>query len=210
MGTALHSEESVNAIVFSPCNTYLICGTGLGNIHVWRFATEASDGSVEPPQRCVSLCAHGCAVYALTFTHAAAGTLLLSAADEEICAWRWDDILGHRPAGVAPTPQLRLENARTMLRRGALGQLSETSALAIDTGAQRLYSAAGDGNAYAWDLATQQCVATFPGVGEPLHCLALCERRQQLVTGGEDGGVRLWDVRAAAAPRKIRRAGEST
>ena len=113
MGTALHSEESVNAIVFSPCNTYLICGTGLGNIHVWRFATEASDGSVEPPQRCVSLCAHGCAVYALTFTHAAAGTLLLSAADEEICAWRWDDILGHRPAGVAPTPQLRLENART-------------------------------------------------------------------------------------------------
>jgi len=101
-------------------------------------------------------------------------------------------------------PALRLENARVALRRGALGQLSETSALAVDATAARLYSAAGDGNAYVWDLASQSCVATYEGVGEPLHCLTLCKRRQQLVTGGEDGKVRLWDVRGAKCTQTLR------
>lgn len=193
-------KPSVNCTIFSPCGNYLLCGTALGRLHVWHFA----HGSGTTPSRSASLQAQamGCAIYALTFAETAAGLLLLSGADEEIRAWRWGDVLAalgvsQGSAAEMPPPVLRLENPRTTLRRGALGQLSETSALAVDAAAGVLYSAAGDGNAYAWDLSAQKCVATFAGAGEPLHCLTLCSKRKQLVTGGEDGGVRLWDVRSA-------------
>lgn len=194
---------SVNATTISPCGNYLVCGTGLGRLHVWRFRKGAS--LEEAPESVASLKAHGCAIYALTFTETSAGLLLFSGADEEIRGWRWDALLAAGQAGSeAPPPAMRLETPRTALRRGAFPQLSETSALAVDAASGRLYSAAGDGNAYAWDLSSQACVSTFAGVGEPLHCLALCVQRQQLVTGGEDGAVRLWDVRSADCSQVLR------
>ena len=195
--------EAVNAAAWSPCGTYLICGTSLGRLHVWLFS-EGTDGIV-PPSRVVTLTVHNCAIYTLTFADTSAKALLLSGADEEICGWHWDALLAAARNGSAPPAAvLRFENGRAALRRGAMGQLSETSAISYDATTKRLYSAAGDGNAYAWDLAAQTCVATFAGAGEPLHCLAMCERRQQLVTGGEDGGVRLWDVRAAKCSQTLR------
>ena len=191
----------MNCTVFSPCGTYLVCGTGAGTLHVWKFPSEANreESDYEIPAHAAQLQAHGSAIYALAFAQTQSGLLLLSSADEEIRGWRWDAILA---AAAKPSvePVLRLINPQTALRRGGLGQLSETSALAVDASAGRLYSAAGDGNAYAWDLSSGQCVATYNAeVGEPLHCLTLCQRRRQLVTGGEDGAVRLWDLRASGA-----------
>jgi len=195
------ARPAVNAVAYSPDGSHLVCGTALGALHVWHFDSDSEgegEGGVLPPTRTTEVQAHtvGCAVYALAFAETSAGLLLLSGADEEICGWRWADVLA---AGgpVCPSPVLRLENPRTALRRGALGQLSETSALGVDAAAGTLYSAAGNGDAYAWDLSTQKRVATFAGVGEPLHTLALCATRRTLVTGGEDGAVRLWDVRTA-------------
>ena len=202
MPRAIASRPAVNASCFSPDGAYLVCGTGLGALHVWHFpdggAQESSEGidtSTAAPKRVATVQAHRGPVYALTFASAKAGRLmLLSGADEEVCGWQWEAILAGADASKASL--LRLENPRTSLRRGAVGQLSETSALAVDTTTARLYSAAGDGNAYAWDLATGALVGTLSGVGEPLHCLTLCERRRQLAAGGEDGAVRLWDLRS--------------
>ena len=195
------TSPAVNACLFSPCGTYLISGTALGKLHVWKFTQAAEGGDEEGggllPSRVAELQAHtiGCAIYALAFAETKSGLLLLSGADEEICGWKWDAIL--KAGSTMPAAVLRLENPRTALRRGALGQLSETSALAVDASGGVLYSAAGNGDAYAWDLTTQSMVSTFSGVGEPLHCLTLCSKRKQLVTGGEEGAVRLWDVRSA-------------
>lgn len=181
---------------------------------MWKFPTsgggpakQITEEEEETPEHIASVQAHGCAIYALSFTQTQSGLLLLSAADEEIRGWRWEALLA-ATAGTASAsskvsgmePVLRLINPQTALRRGGLGQLSETSALATDASGSHLYSAAGDGNAYSWDLSTGQCVATYnAGVGEPLHCLTLCEKRKQLVTGGEDGAVRLWDLRSSTA-----------
>ena len=199
--------ESVNALAFDPTGQYLVGATSVGRLHLWEFLGGMSDSDeVQPPTRRCSIRAHSCSIYALELqpTGAAGRLMLLTGADEEICGWWWDDVLAASDGGAMPTPVLRLENTRVALRRGALGQLSETSALAVDAVAGRLYSAAGDGNAYVWDLGTQKCVATYEGVGEPLHCLTLCQRRQQLITGGEDGKVRLWDVRAAQCTQVLR------
>ena len=192
---------AVNACAFSPDGAHLVCGTGTGRLHIWAYPKVGTkraeaDSDDEMPLHAAAVQAHGCGIYALAFAETKSGLLLLSSADEEIRGWKWDALLKAKP-GKPPQPVLRLINPQTALRRGGLGQLSETSALSVDASATRLYSAAGDGNAYAWDLSAGTCVETFHGVGEPLHCLTLCERRRQLVTGGEDGAVRLWDVRSA-------------
>ena len=173
--------SAVNATIFTPDGSHLVCGTASGKFHVWHFSEANHDDEGDTggltPSRVATLQAHatGCAIYALVFTETSAGLLLISGADEEIRGWRWDAVLAAARSGAAmPPPVLRLENPRTSLRRGALGQLSETAALAVDPTTGLLYSAAGDGNAYAWDLSTSSSVATFKGVGEPLHCLSLC------------------------------------
>lgn len=197
------SGDAVNANAFSPCGKYLVCGTSQGRLHFWRFEEE-DGGALCAPCRLHTLLAHGCAIYALTFTETKSGLLLLSGADEEIRGWRWSELLAHA-SGPAPAPVLRFENPRIGMRRGAEGQLSETSALAVDAESGVLYSAAGDGKAYAWDLAAQACVTTFDaGLGEPLHCLALAQRRKQLATGGEDGALRLWDLRSSKCEHTLR------
>ena len=90
------------------------------------------------------------------------------------------------------------------LRRGGLGPLSETSALVLDPSSGVLYSAAGDGNAYAWDLGTQQCTGSFKGHSDLLHCLSVRSRQRQLLSGSEDGTLRLWDVRNFSSTHVLR------
>ena len=190
----------VFSTVFSPCGTYLVGGSGCGQLHVWQMPSEAVDTEAVRPTKLAVIDAHRCAIFSLVFVETGTGLLLLSGTDEEVCGWKWSELL----SGKKPTPDLRLENPRTTLRRGAVGQLSETSALAVDVGSGRIYSAGGDGNAYAWDLQTGQAVNTFKGaVGDPMYCLALSEQRKQLITGGEDGLVRLWDVRDATCAHAL-------
>ena len=93
------TSPAVNACLFSPCGTYLISGTALGKLHVWKFTQAAEGGDEEGggllPSRVAELQAHtvGCAIYALAFAETKSGLLLLSGADEEICGWNWDAIL---------------------------------------------------------------------------------------------------------------------
>ena len=141
----------MNCTVFSPCGTYLVCGTGAGTLHVWKFPSEANreESDYEIPAHAAQLQAHGSAIYALAFAQTQSGLLLLSSADEEIRGWRWDAILA---AAAKPSiePVLRLINPQTALRRGGLGQLSETSALAVDASAGRLRVAVSRSHTPEW------------------------------------------------------------
>ena len=85
-------SPAVNASIFTPCGSYLVCGTALGRLHVWHFAevTGGEEGGGLAPSRCGALQAHarGCGIYALVFAETASGLLLLSGADEEIRGWK--------------------------------------------------------------------------------------------------------------------------
>lgn len=185
--------STIFATAFSPDGRHLVCGTSSGELHVWAVTSGTMETMPAPDQHHI-VQLHRCAVYSLIFVSTKSGTLLVSGSDEDIRGWRWDDLLD---ASSAPVPAMELQNPRKSLRRRGLGPLSETSALVHDPLTNVLYSAAGDGNAYAWDLSTHQCVSTFSGHSDQLHCIAARTQRRQIVTGSEDGTVRLWDVRTA-------------
>ncbi len=201
--SAMSAADTLYALAFSPDGSHLVGATSRGLLLIWKLASSAATGAsttalaLAPPTLAAKLQAHTSTIYSLAF---APGDMLITGSDEEMRGWRWSQLLA---GTVAPLFELR--NPTHALRRGGVGPLPETNALAVDAAAGLLYSASGDGNAYAWDLSAQSCVATFDaGVGEPLHCLATCPRHRQLVTGGEDGAVRLWDVRTASCAHTLR------
>ncbi|KAL1518734.1 hypothetical protein AB1Y20_003019 [Prymnesium parvum] len=191
--------DAVLASAFSPCGLYLVCGTACGWVHIWKIG---ADGLHLAPSLRASFRAHHATLYALCFVPRAEGHLLVSGADEEIRAWEWERLLAP-PAGE-PAPLVVLHNPRQPQRRGALGQLTDTAAFSFDPSARLLYSAAGDGNAYAWDLKALAPAHTLQGEGEPLYCLSVRGGHQQVLTGGEEGVVRLWDVRSCRCEHKLR------
>ena len=197
-------QELVYATAITPDGAHLLAGTGHGKLHIWRLKPppDPTDPlSFTPPELCASVQAHRGAIYSLSFAPSSgSGHVLLSGSDEEIRGWRVEQLA----AGGDPQAVLELQNPRGELRRGGLGPLSETSALALDPVSGALYSAAGDGNAYAWDLTAQKCVGRFSGHGDLLHCLAVRSKQRQLLSGSEDGTLRLWDVRNHSSTHVLR------
>lgn len=56
-----------------------------------------------------------------------------------------------------------------------------------------LYSACGDSQTHAWDLNDMRLVNSFEGHTDYVHCVEV-RQNGQVVTGSEDGTVRLWGM----------------
>lgn len=189
------------AVAFSPDKAHVVAGGTSGRVHVWRV--EAYLGSDSPPADAhISFNAHTNSIYTLAFSQVGDATLLITGGDTEIRLWRWPAILEGDAARVG-----QLEHPRARGKRGSVGALAECNGVAVNPAEGRLFSAAGDHNAYAWDLATMKLTATFQGHLDYLHCVAARELAGQIVTGSEDGTAKLWDVRSAGEAATFRPAG---
>ncbi|KAL2634533.1 hypothetical protein R1flu_006012 [Riccia fluitans] len=124
--------------------------------------------------------------------------LVLSCGDDGcIKGWRWDQVLkGLRAPEKNWVPIVELKNPQQKGPRNALSPIPETNTLAADKQANRLYSAAGDGCAYEWDMETGQSVAVYNGHTDYLHCIASRASQNQIITGSEDGAAIIWDCRS--------------
>lgn len=173
--------DAVLATVFSPCGKFVVCATAFGWVHLWRVAV---DGTSIVPSLFSSFRAHHAALYTLIFVGRGKGHLLFSGAEEEIRGWNWEELLSSPQ--LLPEPIILLQNPRQPERRGALGQLTDTAAFAFDDVTGLLYSAAGDGNSYAWDLEKLTTSHTLVGFGDPLYCLATRPAHKQVTTASSE------------------------
>eukprot|EP00741_Cyanophora_paradoxa_P010091 tig00020515_g9769.t1 len=198
----LRQAATVFAAIFDPSGEYLVCADSLGRIVVWSLNdlihTNWHVTGQSPPRPLASFRAHECGIYCATFYPGSPSPRLITGSDEDIRVWDFQSIVhwGRAAAqGSAPSPLATIENPRATSSRGAQGPRSETNGLAIDASAGLFFSAAGDGNAYGWDAERCQLVAEFRGHRNYLHCVAARPRYGQILTGSEDGTVRLWDAR---------------
>ncbi|KAL3693331.1 hypothetical protein R1sor_006982 [Riccia sorocarpa] len=124
--------------------------------------------------------------------------LILSSGDDgRIQGWRWDQVTRSlRAQEKTRQPVVELKNPQQKGPRSALSPIPETNGLAADVQAKRLYSAAGDGRAYEWDMETGQSVAVYEGHTDYLHCIASRASQNQIITGSEDGTAIIWDCRS--------------
>jgi len=149
--------------------------------------------------------AHKTPIYSIAVTE----NFLITGADEEIKGWKtpWmnqgstssnakSDVDGGGNAVGKCLFELKTPQLEGL--RGSLSPWAETNGIAVDevTNTKYVFSAAGDGNAYCWDLETQKVLTTFSGHSDYLHCISLICQNGLIATGSEDGTCKLWDRRA--------------
>jgi len=155
---------------------------------------ETRDKTTQPEPHLVHQL-HNCAIYTMTLL----GTdRLVTGGDDSMKVWRLPDLL----QASTPEPLATVVQPQKQLARGARGEICEVNGLAVNKSHDTVYSAAGDGNGYAWDAATLQLKRTLAGHSDYLHCVG-CYGDHSVVTGGEDGQVLLWDARGGQAEQLL-------
>ena len=99
--------------------------------------------------------AHRSAVNAIAVTE----KFLITGGDEELRVWSrpWENP-DDRPKVTA---EFKVPQHRGL--RGALSEIAEVNGLAADASSSRIFAAAGDSNAYCWDVETGSVLNTFRG-----------------------------------------------
>ncbi|XP_059548826.1 THO complex subunit 6 homolog isoform X2 [Myotis daubentonii] len=201
---------------FSPCGKFLAAGNNYGQIAIFSLsAALSSEAKEESKKPIVTFQAHDGPVYSMVSTD----RHLFSAGDGEVKAWLWAEILkkGCKELWCRQPPY------RTSL------EVPEINALLLVPKENALILAGGDCQLHTMDLETgaftvrgpwsgREGEAFFPdpiltlrlslqralrGHTDYIHCLALRDRNPEVLSGGEDGTVRLWDLRMAKEVQTI-------
>lgn len=174
----------------SPCGKFLAAGNNYGQIAIFSLsAALSSEAKEESKKPMVTFHAHDGPVYSMVSTD----RHLLSAGDGEVKGWLWAEILkkGCKELWRRQPPY------RTSL------EVPEINALLLVPKENSLILAGGDCQLHTMDLETGTFTRALRGHTDYIHCLALRERSPEVLSGGEDGAVRLWDLRIAKEVQTI-------
>lgn len=168
----------------SPCGKFLAAGNNYGRIAIFSLsAALSSEAKEESKKPMVTFHAHDGPVYSMVSTD----RHLLSAGDGEVKGWLWAEILkkGCKELWRRQPPY------RTSL------EVPEINALLLVPKENSLILAGGDCQLHTMDLETGTFTRALRGHTDYIHCLALRDRSPEVLSGGEDGAVRLWGVLTA-------------
>ncbi|KAF6271807.1 THO complex 6 [Rhinolophus ferrumequinum] len=174
----------------SPCGKFLAAGNNYGQIAIFSLsAALSSEAKEESKKPAVTFQAHDGPVYCMVSTD----RHMFSAGDGEVKAWLWAEILkkGCKELWHRQPPY------RTSL------EVPEINALLLIPKENALILAGGDCQLHMMDLETGSFTRALRGHTDYIHCLALRERSPEVLSGGEDGAVRLWDLRSAKEVQTI-------
>ncbi|XP_068963298.1 THO complex subunit 6 isoform X1 [Petaurus breviceps papuanus] len=183
----------------SPCGKFLAAGNNYGQIAIFSLsAALSSEAKEESKKPVVTFVAHDGPVYSLVSTD----RHLLSAGDGEVKAWLWGDIIKKGCKEVwSRHPPYRL-TPFALLNRSSL-EVPEINSLLLNPKENSLLLAGGDCQLHTMDLETGTFTRALRGHTDYIHCLALRERSPEVLSGSEDGTVRLWDLRTGEEVQTI-------
>ncbi|XP_041377015.1 THO complex subunit 6 homolog [Gigantopelta aegis] len=181
-------HTTIFAQSYSPCGKFLAAANNYGQIAVFSLAVALS------PEACTESCLpvfvfkanESGSIYSLISTD----TLLLSAGEGEISAWKWADILGKAP---------KVEWSLTIPKKDVFSN-PEVNSLVIENseqGTSRLFAGCGDNNVHIWNLESGTLESTLTGHEDYVHCVCLKNHGRECVSASEDGTCRIWDTRAS-------------
>uniref|UniRef100_A0AAY4CJE7 THO complex subunit 6 n=1 Tax=Denticeps clupeoides TaxID=299321 RepID=A0AAY4CJE7_9TELE len=176
MGPVELLHMSVYSQSFSPCGRFLAAGNNYGEISVFSLSAALSPDASEASQKPIlTFTAHDGPVFSLLSTD----SHLLSAGNGEISAWSWVELIKRNTKAVwTRRPNYKLGYIHGQNLKFSL-----------------LFVGGGDNNIHMMDLETGVFKSTLQGHSDYIHCLAVREREGELLSGAEDGAVRIWDSR---------------
>uniref|UniRef100_A0A1A8NA55 THO complex 6 homolog n=3 Tax=Nothobranchius TaxID=28779 RepID=A0A1A8NA55_9TELE len=182
MGPVELLHMSVFSQSFSPCGRFLAAGNNYGEIALFSLAAALSPEATTASQKPVlTFTAHEGAVFSLLSTD----SVLLSAGNGEISAWSWTELTKKNVKCL----WTKRPNYRSSL------EIPEINSMVINTQDNSLVIGAGDNNVHILDLEHGDFKAALQGHTDYVHCVCVRERESELLSGSEDGSVRMWDTR---------------
>ncbi|PWA28974.1 hypothetical protein CCH79_00019811 [Gambusia affinis] len=180
---------SVFSQSFSPCGRFLAAGNNYGEIAlfsshlsprcVFSLAAALSPDATTANQKPVlTFTAHEGPVFSLLSTD----SVLLSAGNGEVSAWNWTELIKKN----AKPLWTKRPNYKSSL------EIPEINSMAINPRDDSLAIGAGDNNVHILDLEHGAFKATLQGHTDYVHCVCVREREAELLSGSEDGAVRMW------------------
>ncbi|XP_030592709.1 THO complex subunit 6 homolog isoform X2 [Archocentrus centrarchus] len=182
MGPVELLHMSVFSQSFSPCGRFLAAGNNYGEIAVFSLSAALSPDVTDLNQKPIlTFTAHEGPVFALLSTDCH----LLSAGNGEISAWSWSELT---KKNVKPL-WTRRPNYKSSL------EIPEINSMTINPRDNSLIIGGGDNNIHVMDLENGAFKAVLQGHSDYIHCVTVREREAEILSGGEDGAVRMWDSR---------------
>uniref|UniRef100_A0A3B4E4J2 THO complex 6 n=1 Tax=Pygocentrus nattereri TaxID=42514 RepID=A0A3B4E4J2_PYGNA len=171
---------SVFSQSFSPCGRFLAAGNNYGEIAVFSLSAALSPDATDMSQKPIlTFTAHEGPVFMLLSTD----THLLSAGNGEISAWSWVELTKRSTKAVVLRVVPSICHFVTFI-------VFQDNSLIVG---------GGDNNIHIMDMETGIFKSVLQGHTDYIHCLALKEREGEILSGGEDGAVRIWDSRTSQA-----------
>uniref|UniRef100_A0A672TA98 THO complex subunit 6 homolog n=1 Tax=Sinocyclocheilus grahami TaxID=75366 RepID=A0A672TA98_SINGR len=165
MGPVELLHMSVFSQSFSPCGRFLAAGNNYGEIAVFSLSAALSPDASEGSQKPIL---NFTAHDGPVFTLLSTDTHLLSAGNGEIRAWSWAELI-KKSTKAAWT---RKPSYETSL------EIPEINAMIINP-----------------KVCSSPIFSVLKGHTDYIHCLCFKEREGEILSGGEDGAVRIWDSR---------------
>ncbi|XP_070571910.1 THO complex subunit 6 homolog isoform X2 [Ptychodera flava] len=167
---------------FSPCGKFLVEANNFGKIAVFSLVSALSPDALEDNRKPIlTFEGNSGSIYTLIATE----KFLICGGEGSINAWSWSDIYKKTPKVV-----WSLDNSSSLNF-----DQPETNSLCFSEKDNILYSASGDNNVYVWDLETGTRKDKLQGHTDYVHCLTFRNNCQEVISGSEDGSVRVWDTR---------------
>ncbi|CAL8283633.1 unnamed protein product [Boreogadus saida] len=184
MGLIELLHMSVFSQSFSPCGKFLAAGNNYGEIALFSLSAALGPDANELSQKPIlTFTAHEGPVFSLLSTD----SHLLSAGNGEISAWSWAELI-KKNVKAAWT---RRPNYKSSL------EIPEINAMALNPADNSLAVGGGDNNVHIMDLENGVFKSVLQGHTDYIHCLSVRERASEVLSGGEDGAVRIWDTRTS-------------
>ncbi|XP_051905065.1 THO complex subunit 6 homolog isoform X1 [Hippocampus zosterae] len=184
MGPVELLHMSVFSQSFSPCGRFLAAGNNYGEIAIFSLCAALSPDTSEAGRKPVlTFSAHDGPVFCLE----SFGGHLLSAGDGSVSAWNWADLI---KKNVKALWTRRPEYKASM-------EIPEINAMVINPRDNSVVFGGGDNNVHILDLEHGVFKSVFRGHSDYVHCLSVREREGEVLSGSEDGAVRMWDTRTS-------------
>lgn len=182
------SYDSLSGIIvlaqtFSPCGKFLVCGNNYGDIAIYNL-TDILHNAENLPNKCpnfifTSLNHEQICSMASTKKFCIVGTV------GTIYGWNWDSI-------KACKPELQWKISLPKSQKNTNQDIN--SLLVTEEGdVNFIYAGCGDNLIYVFSLEDGKYLRKFEGHTDYIHSISHFE--SQMASSGEDGSVRLWDIR---------------
>lgn len=178
---------------FSPCGKYLVAGNIYGQVAVFDLdrilnpIVELLTSDYNKPKQIYKI-ESGKQICSL----ASSENFLIIGTVNEIAGWEWKAVMSGKWSKQSWTITIPMKSSM---------EQSDVNSLWLSEDQSKLFAGCGDNHIYAFNLEDGRLVATFKGHSDYIH--SIDGKAQQLISGGEDGLVMLWDERTGKSHNKL-------